>query len=77
MSVTVVGCFREIKMRGAHVAYIVLGLLAAFGAVVLGAEAYRLSLDGRLTASWIAGIAGALAYVAFLCGRMGTSNFKL
>jgi len=52
-------------------------LLAAFGAAVLGAEAYRLSLDGRLTASWIAGIAGALAYVAFLSGRMGTSNFKL
>jgi hypothetical protein len=64
-------------MRTAHVAYMVLGLLAAFGGAVLAIEAYKLSLDGRSIASWMAGIAGALAYLAFLCGRMGTSNFKL
>ena len=64
-------------MRSAHVAYMVLGLLAAFGAAVLAVGAYKLSLGGRPTASLIAGIAGALTYIAFLCGRMGTSNFKL
>jgi hypothetical protein len=77
MPVTVVRCFKESKMRSAHVAYMVLGLLAAFGAAVLAVEAYKLLLDGRSTASLIAGIGGALAYLAFLCGRMGTSNFKL
>ena len=68
---------REGKMRSAHIAYMLLGLVAAFGAAVLAVEAYELSLDGRSVASWIAGIAGALAYLAFLCGRMCTSNFKL
>jgi hypothetical protein len=64
-------------MRTAHIAYLVLGLVAALGAGLLGFEAGRLLIAARPLAMTIGGISAALAYIAFVCGRMGTSNFKL
>ena len=64
-------------MRSAHIAYLIIGLVAAFAAGMLGMEAYKLASNGRLVATSIGGIGGSLAYLAFVFGRMGTSNFKL
>jgi hypothetical protein len=64
-------------MRTAHIAYLVLGLVAALGAGLLAIEAARLLMAARPLATPIGAIAGALTYIAFVCGRMGTSNFKL
>jgi riboflavin transporter FmnP len=64
-------------MRTAHIAYLVLGLVAALGAGLLALEAARLLTAARPLSTPIGAIAGALAYIAFVCGRMGTSNFRL
>jgi len=65
-------------MTHGHRIYLGIGLVASFfgGAFLL--LAYLMAFEDYV--AWMVGITGGIGmvgcYVAFCCGRMGTSNFK-